>query len=231
MSVWEEVSLSTVATEFTRWEYRNIALAAVTQCAVLVHRLASQGSVPTSTLTGCLQPVYDLDPESLQTLYPDVRRFSEGIDTLQRSFDSEGLREHAEVVRYLLGMLVLQQHLGRRTDLQQELRERLALLSHTAPGLSDDSIVDPQALQESCTALARLYQDTISKLSFRIHVAGNPEYLRDHAVADQIRALLLAGIRSAVLWHQLGGRRWHLFFYKKRCREALIGIRRKMLSM
>lgn len=223
--------MNTVAAEFTRWEYRNIALAAVTQCAALVHRLASQGSVPASSLLSCLQPVYELDPDSLQTLYPDVRRFSEGIDTLQRSFDSEGLRENAEVVRYLLGMLVLQQHLGRRTDLQQQVRERLDSLSHTAPRLSDDSIVDQQALQESCTMLARLYQDTISKLSFRIHVAGNPEYLRDHAVADQIRALLLAGIRSAVLWHQLGGRRWHLFIYKKRCREALVGIRRKMLSI
>lgn len=223
--------MSTVAAEFTRWEYRNIALAAVTQCAVLVHRLASQGSVPTSSLLGCLQPVYDLDPKSLETLYPDVRRFSEGIDTLQRSFDSEGLRENAEVVRYLLGMLVLQQHLGRRADLQGQMRDRLDTLSLTAPALNDDSLVDQEALQESCNALARLYQDTISKLSFRIHVAGNPEYLRDHAVADQIRALLLAGIRSAVLWHQLGGRRWHLFFYKKRCREALIGIRRKMLSL
>src|SRR5690554_2528783 len=199
MSVWEEVSLNTVAADFTRWEYRNIALAAVTQCAALVHRLASQGSVPASSLLGCLQPVYDLDQDSLQTLYPDVRRFSEGIDTLQRSFDSEGLRENAEVVRYLLGMLVLQQHLGRRTDLQQEVRERLDALSPLAPSLNDDSIVGQQALQESCAALARLYQDTISKLSFRIHVAGNPEYLRDHAVADQIRALLLAGIRSAVL--------------------------------
>jgi len=224
--------LSTAAAEFTRWEYRNIALAAVTQCASLVHRLASQGSVPATSLLSCLQPVYDLNPESLDTLYPDVRQFSEGIDTLQRSFDSEGLRENAEVVRYMLGMLVLQQHLGRHADMQQEIRQRLESLRHPSlPGLTDDAEIDEWALQDSCNALARLYQDTISKLSFRIHVAGNPEYLRDHAVADQIRALLFAGIRSAVLWHQLGGRRWHLFFYKKRCREALIGIRRKMLTV
>lgn len=252
--------MSTTAAEFSRWEYRNIALAAVTQCASLVHRLASQGSVPAASLRSCLVPVYDMDPASLDALYPDVRRFSEGIDILQRSFDSEGLRDNAEVVRYLFGMLMLQQHLGRRDDMQQQIRERLQALqrrgitplSSDTPAGSDETVMHyevdaavattadwhdesavqkPDELQESCNALARLYQDTISKLSFRIHVAGNPEYLRDHAVADQIRALLLAGIRSAVLWHQLGGRRWHLFFYKKRYRETLVGIRRKLLTL
>ena len=31
-----------------------------------------------------------------------------------------------------------------------------------------------------------------------------------------IRALLLAGIRSAVLWRQLGGRRWRLVTQRQR---------------
>ena len=34
--------------------------------------------------------------------------------------------------------------------------------------------------------------------------------------ADLIRALLLAGIRSAFLWRQLGGRRWKLLFRRRR---------------
>ncbi len=32
----------------------------------------------------------------------------------------------------------------------------------------------------------------------------------------QTRALLLAGIRSAFLWRQLGGRRWRLLFQRRR---------------
>lgn len=222
--------MNKAAAEFSRWEYRNIALAAVTQCAVLVHRLANHGSVPTASLVACLQPTYELDAPSLESLYPDVRLFSEGIETLQRSFDSEGLREHSAVIGYTLSMLTLQQHLRRRDDKQQELRTRLASLQGYAALTEPTGEPDQQAIRDSCQALARLYQDTISKLRFRIHVAGNPEHLRDHVVADQIRALLLAGIRSATLWHQLGGRRWHMVFYKNRCREALAGIRRKLLT-
>lgn len=32
----------------------------------------------------------------------------------------------------------------------------------------------------------------------------------------KIRALLLAGVRSAVLWRQVGGRRWQLFLWRNK---------------
>ena len=35
-------------------------------------------------------------------------------------------------------------------------------------------------------------------------------FLQQEATAAKVRALLFAGIRSARLWRQLGGRRWHL---------------------
>jgi high frequency lysogenization protein len=43
-------------------------------------------------------------------------------------------------------------------------------------------------------------------------VTGNPTYLQNTATADKVRALLLAGIRAAILWRQVGGQRWHLLF-------------------
>jgi high frequency lysogenization protein len=46
-------------------------------------------------------------------------------------------------------------------------------------------------------------------------VQGASTYLRDSAYAEQIRALLLAGIRSAVLWAQKGGSRWRLIWNRK----------------
>jgi high frequency lysogenization protein len=219
-----------MSVEFSDWEYRNIALAAVAQCAELVHQLATTGSVSEQSMKACLRPIYLLDPESIAALYPAVGQFSKGIQTLQSSFDSAGMRENAAVVRYTLGMLVLRQRLSRAPDMQNAIRNRLQQLAGDDPGVQMADDMPIQGLQADCTALARLYQDTISKLSFRIHVSGNPEHLRDNKVADQIRALLLAGIRSAVLWHQLGGRRWQLVFYKKRIRDTLSGIRRKLIN-
>jgi len=228
--------LNSTSVEFSDWEYRNIALAVVTQCATLVHQLAVNGTASSAKMRACLDPVYQLDAESVAALYPRPGEFVEGMQILQSSFDSKGLRDHAEVVRYLLGMLVLQQHLSRSPDMQAEIARRLAQfgMPDTDEQLpqSEQSLAEmtERGLSSDAGRLARLYQDTISKLGFRIHVAGNPEHLRNQQVADQIRALLLAGIRSAVLWHQLGGRRWHLFFYKKRIRDTLSNIRRRLIT-
>jgi high frequency lysogenization protein len=35
-------------------------------------------------------------------------------------------------------------------------------------------------------------------------------------VADKIRTCLLAGIRSAMLWKQCGGRRWKFLLFRKK---------------
>ena len=39
-------------------------------------------------------------------------------------------------------------------------------------------------------------------------------FLNQSYTMNKIRALLLAGIRSAVLWRQLGGHRWQLFLMR-----------------
>ncbi|MEE3191683.1 MAG: DUF489 family protein, partial [Pseudomonadota bacterium] len=74
-------------------------------------------------------------------------------------------------------------------------------------------------------ALADLYKQTLSQLSFRIRVTGNPTYLQNAGTADKVRAILLSGIRAAILWRQVGGRRWQLLFSRRRyseiCRDLL----------
>ena len=57
--------------------------------------------------------------------------------------------------------------------------------------------------------IASLYQQTISTLRQRIQVKGNPIYLQQPGVAERIRCLLFAAVRSAFLWRQLGGKRYH----------------------
>jgi len=55
--------------------------------------------------------------------------------------------------------------------------------------------------------LAELYRTCISHLSPRIMVSGDPDFLKDETVAATIRAGLLGGLRSVVLWKQCGGSR------------------------
>jgi high frequency lysogenization protein len=63
--------------------------------------------------------------------------------------------------------------------------------------------------------ISALYSETISRLSPRIVVSGKPQYLKNQRTVDWVRALLLAGLRSATLWSQLGGGRLELMLGRK----------------
>ena len=86
-------------------------------------------------------------------------------------------------------------------------------------------IISPTLIRIRLLSLADLYKQTLSQLSFRIRVTGNPTYLQNAATADKVRAILLSGIRAAILWRQVGGRRWQLLFSRRRysdiCRDLL----------
>lgn len=64
--------------------------------------------------------------------------------------------------------------------------------------------------------IADLYSRTISELGPRIMVNGEQHHLTNTTISNKIRTVLLSGIRSAVLWQQLGGRRWHILFTRSR---------------
>ena len=50
----------------------------------------------------------------------------------------------------------------------------------------------------------------------KVHRNGDPNLLNRPEIAARIRALLLAGVRAAVLWHQCGGRRLQLLLQARR---------------
>jgi high frequency lysogenization protein len=230
----EELSLQNTSAKFSQWEYRNIALAVVAQCAQLVHSLATTGRADTRLVNACIAPLLVLSPDSVDEVYPDVALFSNGLKALQHSLSNDGVKEFAEPIKYVLGMTVLQQQLmsvpAMQTLIRQRLQIRHSLLAERQEPGSGESPADPQE-EYDFAVLAALYQDTISRLTMRIHVKGVPEHLRKQDVADKIRALLLSGIRSALLWQQLGGRRWHLFVYKKRIRDCVADVRRRLITV
>jgi len=211
---------------FSDWEYRNVALGATMQCAVLVHELATRGQASEQQIGALVRTLFVINPDSVADIYSDPASLSRGLQALQESLDGQGLKEHAEEARYLLGILVLQKKFLRNRGMQDTIRQRLETMATHWHGELPTAFEDSDYLE-----LSRLYQETLSNLTFRIHVAGNPQHLRRQEVADRIRTLLLTGIRSAVLWHQLGGRRWQLFLYKKRIKDTIATIRRRLIRL
>lgn len=226
--------MSDTSANFSRWEYQNLALAAVAQCAVLVHQLATRGESDKEAITAVVNPLFVLDPDSSADIYPEPGRLGLGLQAIQEIFSNSKMRENAEIVRYVLGMLVLRGKLQANNSMQSHIRDKLQQLP-PLPLETERSIeeADIEVLSGSSLhtfeQLANLYQETVSNLPHRIQVQGKVEHLKSAQVADKIRSLLLAGIRSTVLWYQLGGRRWHLILYRKRIYECIRTIRRKLI--
>ena len=230
---WEGRLLNNSSTRFSRWEYQNIALAAVAQSAVLVHSLATKGSAPEPELRACINPLLVLNPGSTAEIYPRISELGLGLRTLQAIFSSDKVRENGAVIRYTLGILMLRNRLHANPAMQNTIRQRLQAVSplpeiHSVESAENEAAHSRQ--EQIFQQLAAIYQDTISTLSYRIQVQGNVEHLKDDNIAKRIRTLLLAGIRSSVLWYQLGGRRWRLVFYRKRIQTTAGNIRRKLIA-
>ena len=89
--------------------------------------------------------------------------------------------------------------------------------------------LDPRASElgsshpEVISALGALYAETVSHLRPRVMVQGNPHYLGQASVVAEIRAILLAALRSAVLWRQLGGSVWDFLLRKRALQQSVEG--------
>ena len=238
-AVSEEQSLNNSVTELTRWEWQVIALAAVAQSAALVAKLAAHGNASQTELIASVNPLLALNPSSEADVYPNLGHLNLGLRTLNDMFTQVRSPENASVVRYTLGMLLLRNKLEASPIMQTTIRnglqpiQPLLLIPENATPwrLEDAEKTEGQLRQEQTfEQLAALYQDTISTLDHRIQVQGQVDYLQNNYVATRVRSLLLAGIRSAVLWHQLGGRRWRLIVYRKRVQETASTLRRRLLA-
>jgi high frequency lysogenization protein len=103
--------------------------------------------------------------------------------------------------------------------LQRKLQNNPAMLGQIADGidrvkaqLEHYELTHPNVLAN----LAGIYSDTVSQLTPKIMVNGEQQHLSNPDNVNRIRALLLGGIRAGILWHQVGGRRWHFLFRRKR---------------
>lgn len=238
-AVLEGLSLNNSVAELTRWEWQVVALAAVTQSAALVAKLAVHGNASQTELLASINPLLVLNPRSEADVYPTLAHLNLGLRSLTAMVNQAKSPENTTLVRYTLGMMVLRNKLEAKPSMQNQIREQLQGIqplqlipeNSTPWRMEDTKKTDGQLRQEQTfEQLATLYQDTISTLDHRIQVQGQADYLQNDYVANRVRSLLLAGIRSAVLWHQLGGRRWRLIFYRKRVEETATALRRRLLA-
>lgn len=197
-----------------------VALGAVFEAAVLADKIARTGQVSEASMGCMLGSLLVRDPKSTLDVYGgDDLNLRDGYRALISSLERNPSALQREPLRYSLAMIGLERQLDKRSDMLQIMGSRLDQIQQQVEhfGLVHDNVI---------AACAGLYQDTISTFRQRIQVHGDMRFLQQPNNAAKIRALLLAGIRSARLWRQLGGHRWQLVFSRGKLLKALYDMTR-----
>lgn len=199
-----------------------------------VHELAQGAPAAPQVLHGYVQPSLIMDPPRFIDLISSMRTLDAAllvlINLLEGKRPTASAQEKKEnltaperaglkqVIVYAHGALKLRQDLLKDQKKLTTLENRLPIISR----FQELQPPEPDELNQPVVSkLAALYLDLFGKMDFRIIVQGTPGALRDSIKVEQIRCLLLGAVRFAVLWHQVGGRKWHFIFGRgKILREA-----------
>lgn len=186
---------------------RTMAFAGILQAIGQVQYLARHGESDKDALAATLNTILVTEPESTADVYQDKTILDNGYQLIQNQL-GDGSNKDVETTRYLVGVLTLERKLARSPNGLGMLAERINQVHRQ---LAHFAITDEQVLAN----FASIYSDVISELGPKLQISGNPDCLKQPQVQHKIRALLLAAMRSAVLWRQLGGKRRHLVFARK----------------
>ena len=182
-------------------ESRVIALAGVFQASSLVHSLANDGRCETPAAESSLSSVFRIDSDSAADVFGGIAGVRLGMESLVANLDSAD--RDAAISRLVVGVMRLERKLASRSDMRRQVLEGIESIQRQVDHLG----VAHATVQ---ARLAELYSNTLSTLRPRIVVHGNPTQLSDTRRVEQIRSLLFAGVRAAVLWRQVGGSQWRL---------------------
>lgn len=213
-----------------------IALAGLFQAVSLVEQIARRGMIAQNSFETTIASLFVSNPKITEDVYGGTHdlpfNLGLGLKQMQELLDKRAGGINPDVMRYALTLIQLERKLAARPDMLDEIGKRLDQLEQKARYFGDqpsddnaatNSIADPSIYTHSnvIAGIAALYQDTLSTFTIRVQVGGDPRHLQNSENAARIRALLLAGIRAVILWRQVGGKRWHLFFFRSRVRASL----------
>ena len=191
---------------------RAIALAGMFQASHLVQQVARKGMADGAAMQASIDSIFVTEPETVDEVYGGLQGLTLGLQLLRRQLEGAppigGMGRDVECSRYVIGLMHLEWLLRRRPAMLNKIRDGIERARSQAQHFH---ATHPNVLAN----LAGVYGETLSTLRYRIIVPGEQVHLSNPDNASKIRSLLLAGVRSAVLWRQRGGRRWTLIVKRR----------------
>lgn len=183
-------------------ESHVIALAGVFQACQLVRQAATSGRFDSMEVEASLSSVFRFDADTPAEVFGGLSNLRQGLIALLAQLDDQAERD-LQLTQLVVSVLRTERKLSAKRDMLGELRSGIERVQA-------DRSDQPPTAPAIVSGLAGVYSDTLSTLRPRITVHGNPQQLSQETRVEQIRALLLAATRAAVLWRQVGGGQWTL---------------------
>lgn len=196
-----------------RFYESNIALAGLCQAAALVKQIARNNEFDSQALETSLSSIAITHSENTEQVFGDINRLALGYKTLLEQLSNQSHSKDVEVTRYIANLLSIERKLSSSKKAMGALGERISNIQRQQLHLD---IPNSQMLSN----LASIYTDVVSPVSRKIQVSGDPALLKRPDNQHRVRAVLLSGVRAAVLWRQLGGKRRHLLFSRQQILDS-----------
>ncbi|NEX18985.1 high frequency lysogenization protein HflD [Thiorhodococcus mannitoliphagus] len=190
---------------------RIMALAGIYQAINCVVRIAHQGTADTEAMEPCIYSLFQVDATSVEAVYGEPGAVVNGARQIVAQLLGQPER-NLELTRYVIQVIRLERHLSRRPDMLARIGQGI---DEAGTKREHFALLHPSLIAH----FADLYSNTLSQLSPRIIIRGDQLHLRNPDNQSRLRALLLAAVRSAMLWRQVGGRRLQLLFKNRQMLE------------
>jgi high frequency lysogenization protein len=190
---------------------RTISLIGIYQVARQVYELATTGKTDEVAFQSSINSLFAENPASTIDVFGDASKIQLGTDTLlsQMSSNQTVQSRNIEITKYALSLIMLEKKISAKEEILPKVFRTIESAKNNRSHFGD--------FHENIIAtLARAYSENISQIQPRIMVNGSHGHLQNPKITNKIRALLLAGIRSCMLWRQVGGSRWGLLLSRKK---------------
>jgi len=192
---------------------RVLALAGLAQALKQVRRIAETGQADAAVLATALDSVLRIDASSAEDVYGGSESLRPGLRLLHGYFNN--LPDDEQLPKLALAVIQLERRFINDRDMVQRVHQGITQARNESQRAG--SSTHPEVL----ATLGNLYSETVSNLRPRVMVQGNPHYLGQADIVSEIRAVLLAALRSAVLWRQMGGNYLDFLLRRKQLLSAV----------
>ena len=186
---------------------RALALAGLLQAVHLVQQMAQTGQAESKPLAACIDSLFRFEAETPEAVFDGAIKLEPGLQRLVNQLEG-GAGRDATLTRMAMTVLHLERRFMRQHGAVEAVRAGLEDIGrqHAHWGPTHPTVL---------ARLGELYAKELSPIGPRVLVQGNPVYLGQPDLVGEVRAALLAAIRAAVLWRQLGGSYWDFLFGRR----------------